>query len=136
MENKIMLESKEFLDTDGFLKTYYKYQYHINGNIGYEWRRLGKLDSPNDYPALSYFNIKFWYKNGKLHRENNPAIIRNDTDEEWYFNGDRHRNSGPAVINGNIKEYWWKGKQYDFERWSIIATLNKQEKIEIILQYG
>lgn len=135
MTNKILLESKKFLDHAGRLKTYHKYQYNTNGNIGYEWRRFGKLDSPNDYPALSYNNVNLWYKNGLLHRENNPAIIRYNNNEEWYYNGIRHRNNGPAIINGDIKEYWWKNKQYDFERWAKLATLTKEEKIEITLQY-
>lgn len=135
MTNKILLESKKFLDPVGILKTYHKYQYNINGNMIYEWRRFGKLDSPDDLPANIYPNMKYWYKNGFLHRERGPAIIREDLYFAWYFHDMKHRNDGPAIINGNIKEYWWKNKQYSFDQWAKLATLSNEEKIEITLQY-
>lgn len=133
---KTLVETKTIISKNGFEQTYRLYTYNINTNVIYEWRRFGKLDSPDDLPAIVYPNMKYWYKNGRLHREHGPAIIREDLYFAWYYNDGKHRNDGPAIINGDIKEYWWKNKQYDFERWSELATLNKQEKIEIILQYG
>lgn len=161
MTEKKLIKTEKFKTSSGIMKSYNYYEFIIDNKTIHEWRRFGILSSPNDLPALTYPHASFWYQNGRLHREHAPAMIRQDTHyewyydgllhrldgpaiyntdnpifEEWYYDGFCHRNNGPAKIHGNIKEYYWKGHKYDFDKYAKLATLNYEEKCEIILQYG
>ena len=47
-----------------------------------------------------------------------------------------HRTDGPAVSSGNNHFFWLSGFEYEFDVWSEILELSKEDKLIMTIRYG
>ena len=121
-----------------------------------EWWTHGRLQSQDDFPALSVMtsnsgsftvasfrgcalheqvlllpNTQVWCEDGFIHRDNAPAVIHSGDEftscEEWWVKGLRHRVENPAYTSKRFDLWYEHGLLHRTNGPAILVKLNDKQ---------